>query len=199
MLYDPDKEVQKHGGKPPHWQQDDSWIFITWRLFDSIPQALLKGWKKRQEIWHQHHPKPWDKKTEALFHKTFSGKMERWLDQGLGSCLLRHPGIANIVTETLHHDHDKLYHLDSFVIMPNHVHLFVRLQDPPLEKLMQTFKSVSAHRINKHLNRSGKVWQKNYWDRLLRSEAHYHKVRNYIPANPVKAKLSPDDFLLWPG
>ena len=123
--------------------------------------------------------------------------MERWLDQGHGSCALRNPKIAQIVSDTLLHDHDKLYLLDSFVIMPNHIHLLVLLKNEPLENLVQTWKSVSSHRINKTLNLTGTLWQKNYWDRLLRSEAHYHKTRKYIQANPVKAKLSPNEFLLW--
>lgn len=81
--------------------------------------------------------------------------------------------------------------------MPNHVHLLLRLGDTPIERLMQTFKSVSSHRLNQNLGRTGKVWQKNYWDRLLRSEAHLRKTRDDIVKNPVKAKLRSNEFLLW--
>ena len=62
---------------------------------------------------------------------------------------------------------------------------------------MQTFNGVSSHRLNQNLGRTGKVWQKNYWDRLLRSEAHLRKTRDYIVKNPVKAKLRSNEFLLW--
>jgi type I restriction enzyme R subunit len=197
MFLDPEREVKVHKHGLPHWQQSDTYIFITWRLFDSVPQPLIKNWKERRETWLKFHPKPWDKKTEQEYHETFSGEMEHWLDQGLGSCLLRERETAQIVASCLLHDHETLYEMDSFVIMPNHIHLLVLLKETPLEDLMQTWKSVTSHRINKQLKREGSVWQGNYWDRLLRSEAHYHKTRNYIQANPTKAHLPPGDYLLW--
>ncbi|YCM43986.1 transposase [Verrucomicrobiaceae bacterium 227] len=115
----------------------------------------------------------------------------------MGECLLREKGNAQIVAECLLHGHKNLYDLDSFVIMPNHVHILVRLKDTPLEKLMQAWKSVTSHRINKRLNKSGAFWQAKYWDTLIRNQRHFFKVRNYIQNNPTKAKLSPQDFILW--
>jgi hypothetical protein len=54
---------------------------------------------------------------------------------------------------------------------------------------MQTVKSVSAHRINKELGRTGSVWQPDYFDRYIRDAKHYQSALRYIESNPVKAGL----------
>lgn len=100
------------------------------------------------------------------------------------------------IRSPLLHDDGKRYELDSFVIMPNHVHILVRLQDTPPEKLMQTWKSVTSHRINESLKRKGILWQARYWDRLLRSKAHFRKTHDYTLKNPEKAKLAAGSFTL---
>ena len=197
MFLDPKKELKVHNHDLPHWQQEDVYIFITWRLLDSVPQPLIKDWKARQKEWLHCHPKPWDEKTEKRFHLTFSSEFEQWLDQGLGSCLLRKKENAQIVADCLLHEDSKLYEMDSFVIMPNHVHILVKLHDTPLEKLIQTWKSVTSHKLNKQLGKSGPLWQGKYWDRILRTPQHLLKTRSYIAKNPEKANLPPSDFILW--
>ena len=54
---------------------------------------------------------------------------------------------------------------------------------------MQRFKSITAHRANQILDREGKFWHEDYWDRYIRNERHYQKVVEYIDNNPVKAGL----------
>jgi type I restriction enzyme R subunit len=197
MFYDPDKKLTIHNHDLPHWQQNGVNVFITWRLADSIPQTLIKEWKIKRERWLEKRPQPWDDETEKEYHLTFSSQFENWLDQGLGSCVLRDQEVATIVSNCLLYDHEKKYELNSFVIMPNHVHILVQISDTPLEELMQTWKSVTSHRINKHLRKSGKLWQAKYWDRLVRNERHFFKSRNYIEKNPHKANLSEGDFIHW--
>ena len=47
---------------------------------------------------------------------------------------------------------------------------------------------------------SRQVWMREYWDRYIRSEEHYHKVMDYIHSNPVKAGLcaTAEDWI-WSG
>ena len=73
--------------------------------------------------------------------------------------------------------------------MPNHVHLLVEIWRTAQSQLVKDWKSVTAHRINRLLDRQGKWWQADYWDRSIRDEEHYRKVVHYIEWNPVKAGL----------
>jgi len=65
-----------------------------------------------------------------------------------------------------------------------------------LSRIMQGIKSTSAHRINKILHRSGRLWQHESFDRILRSEEHLELKLEYIGLNPVRAGLvqRPEDY-----
>ena len=65
---------------------------------------------------------------------------------------------------------------------------------------MQSLKSVTAHRINKLLRRSGPVWEEESFDHVLRSDESLEDKREYIRQNPVRAGLAkrPEDYRwLW--
>ena len=47
----------------PHWHQDGKYVFITFRLYDSLPQKKLQWLRDERESWLKLHPQPWDKKT----------------------------------------------------------------------------------------------------------------------------------------
>jgi REP element-mobilizing transposase RayT len=86
----------------------------------------------------------------------------------------------------------------SFVIMPNHGHaLFAQNPNWLLEKIIQGWKGFAAYEINKLLGRSGRLWQRDYFDRLVRNEKHFANCVRYIRRNPEKARLSEGEFILW--
>ena len=81
--------------------------------------------------------------------------------------------------------------LDTFCIMPNHVHSIVVLNHDilvkrhPLSEIIRAFKSFSAKRINVLRKTSGiPVWQRNYYEHIIRDEKDYETKRNYILSNP---------------
>lgn len=198
MFFDPEQSITRYNHDLPHWDQPGVWTFITWRLGDSLPHELVVKWKAERSDWIAKHPEPWDEALCKEYHDRFSTKIDYWLDQGMGACHLRNPSIAKIVAECLLHDRDKNYLLESFVVMPNHVHVLVRCLNQSLGKMMQTWKSVTSHKINKQLKLEGAFWQARYWDRLIRNEAHFDKVRSYIRDNPKNARLPVGDYILWP-
>lgn len=59
-----------------------------------------------------------------------------------------------------------------------------------LPEILQNIKSVSAHRINKLRNESGSVWEKESFDRLIRSEADFEEKFQYICRNPWAAEVA---------
>jgi putative transposase len=78
----------------------------------------------------------------------------------------------------------------AFVIMPDHVHWLLQLQDEtPLSRVLQTTKSVSAHQLNLHLKRHGKFWQDGFHDHAIRKEESVIDAARYIIANPLRAGL----------
>ncbi len=86
-----------------------------------------------------------------------------------------------------------MFDLYGLVIMPDHVHLAMvpicLPQGPiPIAEIMQAIKGASAHRINKLLNRRGKVWQEESFDRALRKEEQFTEKLYYMLANPVRAR-----------
>jgi len=80
--------------------------------------------------------------------------------------------------------------------MPDHVHIiFTPLINQSarevysLAEIMDAIKGASAHQINCLLARSGKVWQTESFDRVLRSSEKLHEKVSYILENPVRKGL----------
>ncbi len=72
----------------------------------------------------------------------------------------------------------------AFVVMPDHLHWLLSLgTDADLTAVVQSVKSVSAHRLG------GKVWQRGFHDRAVRSEEDLPALARYVVANPVRAGL----------
>ena len=195
-FFNPEKEVTKRKHRLPHWQQGDVWIFLTYRLADSLPETILTKWRDERDQWLQHHPEPWDQATEDEYHERFSQEIDRWLDQGHGSCVLRNSENSRIVADAFTHFDGDRYQLASYVVMPNHVHLLFRtLGAHQLSDLVHTWKRFTAREINRRAGGQGRLWQPDYWDRLIRSQRHFDWVQRYIRKNPEN--LPPGTYRLW--
>jgi REP element-mobilizing transposase RayT len=192
------KDIIKTQHNLSHWQQGQVPLLVTFRLADSLPQILLEPLLLARAGFLAAHPQPWDDKTEERFHHQFSDKLEEYLDVGHGSCALHDPQIANLVAERFHHFDEQRYHLWSYVIMPNHVHVLFTLHvGESLPDVVQGWKGVSSRLIHKaELSELNPFWQPDYFDRLIRSIDHFETVMAYIRENPVKARLR-DGFVLW--
>ena len=105
------------------------------------------------------------------------------------------PGARDCVLSAILHEKDEKYFLYAACVMPDHVHLlFEPKRDPegaffPLEKILHSIKSFSAHEINKAEGRSGSVWETESFDRLIRSESDLQEKFSYITRNPWDSKL----------
>ena len=88
----------------------------------------------------------------------------------------------------------------TFVIMPDHFHWLMRLNDGSvLSKCVGRVKSGSARLINKQIRRSGKFWQDGFHDHAIRAEEDIVDIARYIVANPLRAGIvrSIRDYPLW--
>ena len=195
--FDEHSTIAKTRRHLPHWQQPGATYFVTFRLADSVAQNVLRDWRDEREQWLKHHPQPWDWKTARDYMRLCEESREDWLDRGEGSCLLRQSSAAEVVADALRHFDQNKYLLDAFVIMPNHVHaLFKPLADNSLSEILHSWKSFTANSINETLKHKGTVWMEENFDTIVRNSAHLEACREYIAQNPIKAALSPDEFVL---
>jgi putative transposase len=102
--------------------------------------------------------------------------------------------------------------LDAFVVMPNHVHAVIILQDPflpavlrspihtvgaglkpapsphrrrTLSEVVRAFKTFSARHINKAQRTPGRAfWQRGYFEQIVKGEKALFEIRGYIANNP---------------
>jgi REP element-mobilizing transposase RayT len=191
-------EIRKTSNKLPHWQQNQCTCFVTFRLRDSIPAACLTHWKADRQNWLRMHPQPWDFETEQEYHRRFSHFIDRQLDDCHGRCLLRDSVCSEIVEESLSHFDGERYLLHCHVVMPNHIHVLFSL-DPAerLERVVSTWKRWSSTAIGRHSGEKGGIWQRDYFDRLIRDWAHFINVARYIRNNPHKAGLPEGAYRLY--
>ncbi|MBL9180207.1 MAG: transposase [Verrucomicrobiaceae bacterium] len=209
QFFNPAKKVSMTHGHLPHWDQEDATYFITWRTADSIPKEVCQRWRSERDAWLAERgidptAKDWRRRVEVLCDeerkdfRRFSKALEDEMDACHGECLLKRAELAEIVTGALRFFDGSRYMLGDFVVMPNHVHLLVGgLARDAMLKQVESWKKWSAMKINEVLGRSGRFWQDESFDHLVRSEASFEKFRQYIAENPVKAGLRSGEFVAW--
>ncbi|MGM9829454.1 MAG: Eco57I restriction-modification methylase domain-containing protein, partial [Muribaculaceae bacterium] len=179
------KYIYITGNKLPHWNQRDCVQFVTFRLADSLPQVKLQEYKSIKDKWLEAHPKPWDLATQAEYDSTIGAEIDKWLDAGYGNCILKDEKIRKIVEEAILHFNGEKYFLHAYVIMPNHVHvLLTPIEGNLVQSIVGSWKKFSAHEINYTLGRSGSVWERECFDRMIRSNDDFETKLNYIKNNP---------------
>ncbi len=136
---------------------------------------------------------------EQLSQETMQ-RVERWLDQGMGSCRLKDHSAAKMVVDAMHYFDGERYELDSYVVMPNHVHGIVRplaCAEEPLERVLQSWKRHTSREINRHFGLTGHLWQEESFDRIIRDGEHLWRALQYIGANPSKVGLAREQCPIW--
>ena len=178
-----DKKVE-HGvyyGNLPHWRQSTVCYFVTFRTIDSIPQVKLNQWLSERDQWLREHPQPRTNEQSAEYHRLFTRKIEHWLDQNYGECLLGIKQFKQIVIDALMYFHEDRYRIWEYTVAVNHVHLLIEpLGDHELNDIISSIKSYTAKAINKARGVSGHFWQKEYFDHILRSKEQFFGIVKYI-------------------
>jgi REP element-mobilizing transposase RayT len=128
-----------------------------------------------------------------------------------GLSWLKDEKVAAVVEDALLRRYANLYTLWAYVVMPNHVHVFLRpmliartevcattQECMPLNKITRYLKGYSAREANKILGCTGQsFWQDESYDHWARDDDEFYRIIAYIENNPVKAGLArlPED---WP-
>jgi len=186
-------------GRLPHWEKDNATYFVTFRLADSLPRAVLdRIASERASTLRLARQQSRDLTSSEQQHlkRLSSARIEQYLDSGAGSCSLRLAQIAAIVAETLLLFDEKKYRLFAWCAMPNHVHAVVRVfPTHMLAEVLHSWKSYTAKEANRILRTHGAFWQREYYDHLLRDEAEFERAVKYVVENPVKAGLRDWEWL----
>lgn len=182
---DRQSEIKVTTGDLPHWHQDCKYQFITFRLSDSLPQTKIANLKQEIARFSATHTVPWDEDVKKAYWRIIGPIENRLLDNGYGSCILKDACIRRIVSDAILYKDGKDYDVEAFVIMPNHVHMLIRLRgETTVPEVMHSIKSFSASKINRFLGKTDAVWKKEYFDRMIRNESHLHNCVTYIIDNP---------------
>ncbi|GJQ63179.1 MAG: hypothetical protein SCALA702_22320 [Melioribacteraceae bacterium] len=118
------------------------------------------------------------------------------------NCLTQYGEILNSVWLDLPNFNEGIM-LDSYCIMPNHFHGIAQLNFPsypvnkstvPLTEIIRQLKSYSAKKINLERGTPGApVWQRSFFDRIIRNERELYEVRLYIEQNPLKWSIDQEN------
>ena len=178
-------------GYLPHFDSPFAVQHVIFHLADSIPQGAIKRIEAELNLIE-----PEKRESERRL------RLNNLIDAGHGCCVLRHPEVAQMVQETLLKFDDVRYKLFAWVVMPNHVHTLLQINDgEKLPKIIASWKSWTGKQIAIRYRflttteggapsvYTKRVWQREYWDRFIRDERHYVAVVNYIHDNPVRAGL----------
>lgn len=182
--FDSAEPVGNVAGNLPHWRQQGATYFVTFRTADSLPREKLEIWLRDRAEWLKRNPEPHSARQRQEYWERFPARIQYWLDQGYGASLLGRSGLREIVEGALWHFHGQRYDLRDEVVMPNHVHVIITpAGDYSLSAIVQSWKSFTAHQINKALRRSGTLWQKESFDHIVRNVYSLEKFKIYLEAN----------------
>ena len=181
----------------PHIE-NKQYQMITFRLNDSVPRHVVEQWKETLNHLTGSQVGPQVSAPAAAGQQVsapaVTGSQVSELAKNTDSQVFN---FATTNSPFRTHQQEIQYELICWCIMPNHVHtLIAPVEGMSLSEIMYDWKSYTTHAINKALNRKGKLWMMEYFDRYIRDNDHFQKVVNYIHNNPVKAGLvaNPSDW-----
>ena len=194
-FFDPQMPITFWRDKLPHWQQPGKTIFVTFRLCDSMPQSVMKYYQGMKEQFIRQHPYPWDSDIYKKYGELIASPLERYVDAGYGSCVLKYPEARGFLRSAIdHYDNDRML-VWAYVIMPNHVHM---LATPAcgyeLATIIASIKKYSARNINRYMRRNGRLWQDEPFDTIVRSYRQYRRFVEYIRNNPQGLQAGTYEF-----
>lgn len=97
----------------------------------------------------------------------------------------------SIVVAALKHGDGEAFELLAYVVMDDHAHVLVKTTAAlALEKLVHSWKSFTTHALQRQSGRVGRIWQYEYFDRIVRNEREMERFARYILENPWRR---------WPG
>lgn len=192
----------------PHYQPEGATLFVTIRLVNSLPVQIIQQLQKEKDEIESRLSKIADTKERASCtydeQRRYFSKFDAFLDRAIdGPTWLQDTRIAQLLVTSLHYRDEHAFHLDAFSILPNHAHLVFKPilkqgnQYHSLPQILHSLKLHTALEANKILARKGQFWQHESYDHVVRDEAEWQRIVQYVVYNPVKAGLV-KEWQDWP-
>lgn len=195
---DPQRPVRIYHRHLPHWRQDGATYFVTFNLADALPANKQREIQAMREEWERKYPPPRDEQTWLEYARMVFRYAEKAMDAGYGKCWFQQDDYSAELHRSLLHFHNQHYEVGCFVIMANHCHLTMRPFDNfDLEEELGAIKRTTARFVNSHEELSGKLWQEECYDRIIRDEEHLYQVVQYIGRNPSTAGIPQERWRRW--
>ena len=190
-----DSITKRTRGYLPHWEHNDGTYFVTLRLADALPQAVLEELVRRKQVLDaaRRGGRKLLPVESVAEQRLCSKKIEAYLDSGAGACWFKRPELAAVVANALKFWDGTRYQLEAWSVMPNHVHVLFWLFAGESLAILGSWKKFTSRRINAMVRRRGMLWQDESYDHLIRNEEEFARAVQYILDNPRKAEL-----FAWP-
>ena len=192
----------------PHYQPERATLFVTFRLAGSIPSHIVREFaddhaRKLANLREQPDSDGRNQRISEEQRRAF-GKWDAVLHRmDCGPRWLEDSRIADIVVKALQHRNGKVIRLHAYCLMPNHAHIvFTPLPKldgsmHSLSSIMHSLKLRTAREGNRVLGLNGEFWHHENYDHVVRDEAEYGRIMEYVVNNPVKAGLV-QEWQDWP-
>lgn len=97
------------------------------------------------------------------------------------------PDERTAVVGAIEYFESQRYKIATYVVMDDHVHvLLLPLDDFELHQIVHSWKSFSAQRLAREWARTRPIWQREYFDRIVRDDEEFTQKAQYILGNPLK-------------
>jgi len=181
-------------GQLPHWEVAGAYYFITLHLAEALPLDAVKRIRETSAKLSNPDLPQHDQLQRFIFRE-----MERWLDKAPRTERLAVPEVARIVAGAIHfRERQGIWTVPEYVIMPNHLHMLMKLRDGRLKQVMEQFKRWTGVQAAALLNDSKKgFWQTEWFDHWIRTPEQYISTKRYIRRNVERAGLAAN-YLDWP-
>ena len=178
----------------PHWEVDRGVYFVTLRLAGTLPHEvserirsiILETEGKTGDAWLEGQRQIFRALDEALDHSPLNP-------------FLSDERVATMCMDTVRTRQERgIWRIIEYAIMPNHIHLFFKLESGTLREALVAFKRWTSGRAKAILGlKSRTFWQREWFDHWSRSPGQEQDIVEYIRNNPVKAGLV-KEYKKWP-
>ena len=210
----------------PHIQPPGATFFVTFHLAGSLPRNVLRQLRAEKSQLEVEKLRILKLQNDVDLASVENRKIEQkreWFriiektldDAQSGPVWLKDDRIAKQVADSMHYLDGRVYHLDAYCIMANHVHIVftplpIQSSDVAqtvglsangndaqskslcyntLSSIMQSLKGYTARKANQLLGRRGAFWQHESYDHCVQNQNELKRIIDYILNNPVRAGL----------
>ena len=184
----------------PHWEVSGASYFVTIRCAGSLPKEILERLQSTERTLSAIRPNSDAFRNEQ---RKYFRILDRYLDCGTGFAPFVKPDSCLEALRLIREGaQTESWALGPAVVMPNHLHAIFRHREETsscgLETFLKRLKGRTARGMNKYLGRLGKFWQREWFDRWIRSAEEFRRTVRYIENNPVTAGIT-ESLPAYPG